>query len=295
MSFRSRLRLFVAIIVVLPVADMAATIFPRTEDSERGKVDAGLATALDVATSLYADGRAEARGHLRRLARDERLQAALRDGEDRAATRRLRALVASSEAIVSATLIDTSRRRLSTGSSIGVAAAVARLASPDGEDLGTIAVSVTDPGELAATLAGRTDLEAVVLRDGRAVGRSAASVPSVPEGSADVEFRGRASRSRRAAVGSPAGRAEEIGVVAPIGGGATGMTDDRLMLGAILLVFLAVALGLSALVSRGLPAQIEEFLGAARRLARGRFDQPVSTTGADAFAQLGHEFNSMSD
>ena len=50
----------------------------------------------------------------------------------------------------------------------------------------------------------------------------------------------------------------------------------------------------SVFVSRALQAQIGKFLEAARRLAGGRFDDPVPVEGQDEFAQLGREFNSMS-
>ena len=48
-------------------------------------------------------------------------------------------------------------------------------------------------------------------------------------------------------------------------------------------------------VSRALTQQIDTFLVAARRLARGDFRQPVPVEGHDEFAQLGREFNSMSE
>ncbi len=296
MSFRSRLRFFVAIIVVLPVAAMAAVIFPLTEDSRRGQTDASLDTALDVAASLYDDARSEARDELRGVVRDDRLEAALRRRDRDAAATRLRELVATDGAIVSAALLDGPGSRVAAGSPRGVAAATAALATSGGEALGMIVVSTTDGSDLAAAVERRTGRDALVLRGGRIVGRAGTSLARVPEGSANVESEGRALRSRRTEVGTPAGTTEEIAALAPVAaGGTAGVVSDRLLLGGVLLGFLAVALGLSALVSRGLHAQIEEFLGAARRLARGRFDQPVSTTGDDAFAQLGREFNSMSD
>jgi diguanylate cyclase (GGDEF)-like protein len=49
------------------------------------------------------------------------------------------------------------------------------------------------------------------------------------------------------------------------------------------------------IVSRALTHQIDKFLVAARRLARGDFRQPVPVEGGDEFAQLAREFNSMSE
>ena len=70
---------------------------------------------------------------------------------------------------------------------------------------------------------------------------------------------------------------------------------SRLLIGGLLLAFLALAVVSAGVVSRALTAQIDTFLVAARRLARGDFRQPVPVEGHDEFAQLGREFNSMSE
>ena len=49
------------------------------------------------------------------------------------------------------------------------------------------------------------------------------------------------------------------------------------------------------MIGRSLTGQIDAFLAAAKRLARGDFRQPVPIHGNDEFAQLGREFNSMSE
>ena len=69
---------------------------------------------------------------------------------------------------------------------------------------------------------------------------------------------------------------------------------NRLLIGVLLLAFLALAVVSAVIVSRALTQQIDTFLVAARRLARGDFRQPVPVEGHDEFAQLGREFNSMS-
>ena len=67
-----------------------------------------------------------------------------------------------------------------------------------------------------------------------------------------------------------------------------------MLIGVILLGFLILALVLSVLTVRALQSQIDQFLGAARRLAKGDFTTPVPTHGDDEFAALGQEFNKMS-
>ncbi len=73
------------------------------------------------------------------------------------------------------------------------------------------------------------------------------------------------------------------------------ITKNRLLIGGLLLAFLLLALVAGLVVSRALTTQIDTFLVAARRLARGDFRKPVPVQGHDEFAQLGREFNSMSE
>ncbi len=56
MTFRGRLRVFFAIIVIVPMVAIGLALLSLTASSERGKTDAGLATALTVAFSAYDDG-----------------------------------------------------------------------------------------------------------------------------------------------------------------------------------------------------------------------------------------------
>ena len=73
------------------------------------------------------------------------------------------------------------------------------------------------------------------------------------------------------------------------------VSDTRLIVTGILLAFLVLALISSGFVARALQTQVEQFLAAARRLAGGDFDHQVPVVGNDQFAQLGREFNRMSD
>jgi diguanylate cyclase (GGDEF)-like protein len=78
------------------------------------------------------------------------------------------------------------------------------------------------------------------------------------------------------------------------GGLADSIGESRLVIGGILLAFLVLALASSVFVVRALQGQIDQFLAAARRLAKGDFSKPVPTGGDDEFAALGIEFNKMS-
>jgi len=296
MSFRKRLLLFFAIIVVVPMVAIGAVLFSLAGHSERGKADAGIAIALDVARSLYTDGRAAADGDLRRFARDARLSTAWRAGDTRVAGGHLRRLVAAHSSVVSATLFGPAGRVVArAGSPQGVAPAAATVTTRAGERLGTLAVSVTDARSLVASVRRGTRLDAVVLRAGRPVAASDSRVRTVPEGSADFSAAGKDYRGHRARVGNVSDVAEDIAVFRDSAEMNGAISSTRLLISGILLAFVLVAMALSVFVVRALQGQIGEFLDAARRLATGRFDQPVTLQGNDEFAQLGREFNSMSE
>ena len=295
MTFHGRLRLFFAIIVIIPMIAIAAVLFSLTADSERGKADAGIATGLSVALSLYGDGRTAAVPDLKRIAADAGLQSALSSGNRAAAGGRLRRLIGSDRRIVSAALTGEDGGLLArVGSARGVAPASAFLEEEGaGTRLGTLAVSVTDARRLARSAAKRTRLGFVVLRGGRVLATTAPEVRRIPR-AGDFAAGGRDFRGRRLSVGRPGGVKEEIGAFTEAGEVNSEISASRLLIGSIIVAFLLLALAFSVIVVRELQGQIGKFLEAARRLAGGRFDQPVPIEGSDEFAQLGREFNTMS-
>jgi len=294
-TFRGRLLIFFALMVVVPMVATGVVLFLLVADSERGKTDAGIAAAFDIASSVYTNARAAAADDLRRLARDDRLSAALRRGDERAAAERLRRLVGRDPALVSASFFSRSGDRVvRVGSSRGVAPAVGAVTTSGGEQMGTMAVSVLDARRLVATVRRRTGFEVLVLSDGFPVASSVAGVSTAPRGSADFRAAGRDYRGRRATVGEVSGTVEEVAVFRRADELRAAIREARLMVGAVLLALFLFAFASSVYVVRALQAQIGRFLDAARRLAGGRFDVPVNTEGNDEFAQLGREFNSMS-
>ena len=297
MTFHGRLRLFFTIIVIVPMLAIAAVLFTLTADSQRGQVDAEISTGLDVALSLYKDGRAAARDELEGVGLDPRLKSALTGGDDGAARARLRQLVRTDPKILSAILYDAQGDRIArAGRRRGTAHLTRSLifSRRDMRRLGTLSVSVTDARALVRSAARRTGLGFLVLRDGRAVATTVPQVRTMPEGSGDFDAGGREYRGRRVVVSKAAGVAEEIAVFQQSGELNSDISESRILIGAIILAFVLLALATSVFVVRALQGQIEHFLSAARRLGSGRFDQPVPTEGGDEFAELGREFNSMS-
>jgi diguanylate cyclase (GGDEF)-like protein len=291
MTFRARLKLFFAIIVIVPMIAIGLVLFLLAGDSERGKADAALATSMRVAQSLYADGRRAARDDLARLASDAPLRRALARRDHAAATARLRVLVRSAPGIAAVTLEPANGRGVRVGSPRAVAPAVGRPRAADGGSLGTLAVSVTDARELVRTAARSTGEGFLVLRAGRALASTDPAVRSAPASPGDYETAGGEYRGTRA---RPDGAPEELAVFTEAGGVNTTIRKKRLLIGAILAVFLLVALASSMYVVRALHDQVDRLLTAAKRLGSGEFGHPVPAEGHDELAQLGREFNNMS-
>ncbi len=296
MTFRGRLRFFFAIIVIVPTVGLGGVLLTLTKASEQGKTDARLATALDVAMAAYSEGRRAAAADLQRIAADPQLAAALRDGDRSAAASRLRELALADSAVVSAALsLDSGKVVARTGSPFGVASAASVVRSPNGGRIGTLSVSVTDARGLVRSVASSTSVGVAVIRDGRPVASSVPEVRSAPEQAGEFEAGGEEYRGRRVPVPRAAGAREEIAVFREAGGINEAIRSDRLLIIAALVAFLALALAGAIVLLRALQGQIGEFLSAARRLSDGRFDQQVAVRGNDEFAQLGREFNSMSE
>jgi diguanylate cyclase (GGDEF)-like protein len=301
MSFRGRLRLFFTIIVIVPMIAVAVVLFTLTARSETGKADAGLAAGLRNAFAVYDRDSGRARPALSVVGRDPQLLAAVVRRDRRAARARLRVLSRSRPSIVSVELYGASGRLLlRAGSPRGFAPASAPLASARGRRLGLLSVSVTGAGSFVREIERLSGLEVAVFRGGRL----ASSLPGVrgapehgnPGKSRDFTLAGHEYRGRVDRIRGPAGPPVDVAVFQRRAQLSDDITSSRLVIGGILLAFLAAALATSSIfVVRALQGQIGNFLTAARRLARGEFDQQVPTEGNDEFAALGREFNSMSD
>src|SRR5919112_5652699 len=93
MSFRGRLRLFFALIVIVPMIALGVVLFALAARTETGKADAGIGTAARTALALHREAAAAARPALRTVVADSRLQRAIVAGRSGAAERRMRDLV----------------------------------------------------------------------------------------------------------------------------------------------------------------------------------------------------------
>jgi diguanylate cyclase (GGDEF)-like protein len=297
MSFRGRLRLFFALIVIVPMIALGAVLFALAARTETGKADAGIGTAARTALALHRDAAATARPALRRVVADSRLQRAVVARRPGAAERRMRELIR--DPVVAIELRSPSGRRLATaGSDTAVAWTGSKLVT-GGNAAAILTVSVTDAAALVGSIKRLTELDAAVVRDGRPLAstlRDAGGIelPAAEEAT-DFDVGGRDYRGRVLPLKEPAGPTLELAILRPAAPFSEHIADNRLLIAGFLILFVLLALASASFVSRALTGQIATFLAAARRLSRGDFRQLVPVEGNDEFAELGREFNDMSE
>jgi len=298
MSFRGRLRLFFALIVIVPMIALGFVLFALAAGTETGKADAGIGTAARTALAVHRDGTVAARPAARRVTADPRLQRAVVGGRADEAQRRMRELVRSP--VVAIELWSASGQRIArAGSATGVAWSGSELVTGVGSRSATLTVSVTDATSLVRRIERLTNLDAAVFRNGRplaATVRGTADLDLPPaEKARDIEVGGRKYRGRVVSLYEPRGAPLELAILHSAAPFSEHIADNRLLIAGFLVLFVLLALASATFVSRALTGQIATFLAAARRLSRGDFRQPVPVHGNDEFAQLGREFNDMSE
>ncbi|HKN94624.1 MAG TPA: diguanylate cyclase [Thermoleophilaceae bacterium] len=294
MSFRSRLLLFFTIIVVVPMGAVALVLFSITSQSEIGKADARIAEGLRVAFAVYRQDRAEAVPQLRQIARRPELQKALGARTPAAARRQLTRLL--NPPVTSLALYDVKGNLVADAGSVPpMAPALAAPTTKRGKQFGSLAVSVVTPSSFADTVAGLTDLDVrIFTRQRRLASTLNEGDSNAKPTSGKVEIGGKSYRGRFEELQEPVGPPVSVGVFTRSEGITASISQSRVLIGVILLGFLVLALVLSVFIVRALQGQIDQFLGAARRLSKGDFSTPVPTHGDDEFAALGQEFNKMS-
>ncbi|HKP90388.1 MAG TPA: diguanylate cyclase [Thermoleophilaceae bacterium] len=297
MSFRGRLRLFFAVVVIVPMVALGIVLFALTARSERAKTDAGIAAATRTAVGVYREQQDRAQRELDRIARDEQLQRYVALGRIPAAAGRLRELVG--DGVVAVELWNGRDEQVAAaGSTSAVAAAGTKLAGPRGRSM-VLTVSATDARRLVSRVAALSGLDFAVWRGGTSL---ASTLPSLsradfPDGvtPADFHLGDYAYRGKSVAIDSPAGPGVRLGIFTSSASLAEHIGANRLLIATLLVLFVLFALVGASFVSRSLTGQIAKLLAAARRLSRGDFRQPVPVEGNDEFAQLSREFNDMSE
>jgi diguanylate cyclase (GGDEF)-like protein len=298
-DFRARLRLFFVLLVIVPMIALAVVLFTLTARSETGKADAGISGGVRTAFGIYEERAAAAGPALREIASDPQLSSALASGTDISA--RLRDLIGGPRGVVEIELRAATGGRViaRAGSTRGMASKAAPLVA-GGQTRGTLVVSLTDAREFTSRVRRLTGYHVGVFRRGRLLAATDSDLHSRgllgSRGEPHAfDLGGEQYRGRVEQVREPAGAPLELALFHDTTGLSHRVSRNRLLIGALLLGFLLLAMVAATTVSRALTHQIDTFLVAARRLARGDFRQPVPLEGHDEFAQLGREFNSMSE
>jgi diguanylate cyclase (GGDEF)-like protein len=285
-SFRARLSWFFVVIVILPIVMVTAVLFRLVADSELGKSDARLAQAQTSAGDVYRMTELRAETAAREVASSPALARGLAQGREGTASA-LRAEVVQRK--LSGAAIE-----LAGGGTVGVpplpAVAVGEvtLTGPKGR-AGRLRVAVTKPQDLAGRIKELTGLDvAIANRDGflTYTGKDPLTRDLPARGSAtlgDRDFR----------VAGFDANGLRVTLLSDRSATDSQISEDRIVVIALLLAFVLLAFLFAAAVSRSLQAQIRRLLQAARRLGRGELDTEIPTEGDDEFAALGTEFNAM--
>src|SRR3954468_13951857 len=97
-SFRTRLRLFFLLIVIVPMIAVTFIVFRLIAESESGQADARVAARQETAISLYYSARGDADRLATRIGRDPALARALRGADDARVAQVAQRLLATSGA-----------------------------------------------------------------------------------------------------------------------------------------------------------------------------------------------------
>ena len=91
-SFRGRLRLFFAVIVIVPILAVGFVLFQILGATNIRQLDSSLEQAQKTAENLYAERRRQATDAITPITRDEQLAADINDGRDLDTRKRLQEL-----------------------------------------------------------------------------------------------------------------------------------------------------------------------------------------------------------
>ncbi len=297
-SFRGRLTFFFIAIVLVPMASLSVIVFRLLDDNESAKADARLAARQEVAIRLFES----ARGTADRLAEEEigadvELATALRAGDAREARARAGELV-DELALKRLVIVRDDRSFVDVGSPDAVFPARRALVGDGGRAFGTLLVSTTGPRAYAGLVQEATDLEVVLTRPSG--GAPIATLPAagaarLPTDPGTVTIEGEEYRTASfTAAGFDDGRTR-VTVLADRSITARDDGSSRAFAIGLLAAFFVLAFLCALVVGQTLQRQVAGFLAAARRIGSGDFTTTVPTEGRDEFADLGAEFNHMSE
>jgi diguanylate cyclase (GGDEF)-like protein len=295
-SFRRRLTLFFVLIVVVPMAALAALVLEVAGSSRTGKADARLAAGLETALTLYRAEVREAEEAVRSAVRRPGLAAAIRSGQSGQIESAASEAVRGGPLVALRVLEPDGSRMAAAGTMETVADAELSLRRA-GRREGSVIGSVTTASEYARRVEELTGRDVVISGRGNdpVPARALENDVSLPaSGTAEtLEVDGEELRAASVSLGGPNGRELLLTLVGELESG--GFAATRPLVAIALAAFFVMALVFVAMLMRGLQGQVGGMLDAARRIGRGDFSRRLPVEGNDEMAGLAREFNQMSD
>jgi diguanylate cyclase (GGDEF)-like protein len=289
-SFRGRLRLFFAVIVVVPMIAVAIVLFQLLGANDTGKINSRLAEAQVAATGLFNESRDEARAAVPMAENSVDLATAIRDKKPAEIRAQLEKLAADA-GVVRVKLEVDGQGTFDVGRRDVVAPYVSDLVDSRNRAIGRLTISTTSAPEYASRVLRLLVVQNRIDENGKVVTSTlpAARDADIPDRGA-VELGGTEYRTTFFAAPAFDGGEQQIRLLARNPDTGKGATIAIL---ALTLGFLVLASVFAAIVTRTLQSEIQRLLVAAQRLGRGDFSVSVPAEGHDEFAALGKEFNSM--
>ncbi|HEX5780373.1 MAG TPA: diguanylate cyclase, partial [Solirubrobacteraceae bacterium] len=290
-SFRSRLRLFFVVIVVVPMITMAVVLFQLIVAAERSQTNARLAQSQTVSQEILRELEVQAGTVAQTIGQDQLLADALAEENDRAIQRRLDTLTQQSEARFALLDID-GQGRFQSGGLPAVGPAERRLVDQEGGTTGRLTVAMLSPEQYANRIAKLTGADVVIEEDGTRLASTGPSAPAELPEEGGVAVDGTDYRVSSFTVPAVGGEVD-VRLLLPDRDTANPTSPESLAAAAAFVAFLVLAFIFAVAVSRRLQSEIQRLLVAAQRLGAGDFSVTVPADGNDEFAALGKEFNSM--
>ncbi len=290
-SFRGRLRLFFAVIVIVPMIAVGVVLFQLLDAGGSFKLDSGLAQAQKTAKAIYVQDREDARTALVPFTKSRDLATAIDKNQEPVVREQLEQLARETGA--EWVKLTVPFGTVETGDNKAIAASQAELQDAGGGSLGQITVSTTTANEYATDTARLAVVQVRVDRGGRPLATTMPAAQDVvmpEEPGNDVRIGNVDYRTTFFRADEPSPPKVVVRLFSRV---PERDTNATILIVGLLVGFLALALIFAVIVSRTLSSEVQRLLYAAQRLGRGDFSVSIPVDGNDEFAALGKEFNSM--
>src|SRR5690242_18032647 len=167
-TFRGRLRLFFAVIVIVPMIAVGAVLFQLLGASDAARLDSRLSEAQTGASGLYVQARRQGVTAAAAVENDVPLASAIRDRKPAEVRNRLQALAKRIGAAYMKLEV-TGLGTFETGDRTAVAPAVAELQDSSGRTIGRLTVSTTGAQEYANRVKAVLKVDARIEQGGAVV------------------------------------------------------------------------------------------------------------------------------